>query len=313
MRRRALLAALPALLASPAVARPPLLRLVVAAAPGGSQDVFARLVSEGLGRGLGARVVVENLPGAGGLLGFDALSRRPGDGLHLGVGGDQQALLPAWAPPGALPPRLRAVAVGVETPMALLVRPDGPLDLAAFVAADRKAPQAVGTGGLASLSHLAQDLLRARLRAGWTAVPYRGGAPAAQDLLAGVLDAILVAGGVAAPLIRQGQARGILVLRGASDPLLPDVPGLAQAGLPPALAASGWHGLVAPPDLADRRAAEAAAALADAVWDVALPLAEAGLRAAPAGPMEAEARIADEAARFGHAARALATGEHRPR
>jgi tripartite-type tricarboxylate transporter receptor subunit TctC len=96
MRRRLLLAGvLGALLPLAAQARLPLLRLAAAAAAGDSQDVFAHLVADGLGRRLGVRVLVENRPGAGGLVGFAALARRPADGLHLGVGGDQQAFLPA--------------------------------------------------------------------------------------------------------------------------------------------------------------------------------------------------------------------------
>jgi len=309
MRRRALLAGSLAALARPALARPPPLRLVVAAAAGGSQDAFARLTAEGLGRRLGVRVLVENLPGAGGLIGFDALSRRPPDGLHWGVGGDQQALLPAWTPPGMTPPALRAAAVGVETPLLLLVRPDGPADLAAFLALDRRRPLAVGTGGLASLAHLAQDLLRAAVRGAWQAIAYRGGAPAARDLLSGALDAAVVAGGVAAPLLGQGQVRGLLALRRTPDPLFPGIPGLDAAGLPPALATAGWHGLVAPAGTPDARLETAAQALSEAVWEVAVPLAEAGLRPAPAGPAAAAARIAAEAARFGDGARALARRE----
>jgi tripartite-type tricarboxylate transporter receptor subunit TctC len=290
-------------------ARLPLLRLTVAAAAGGSQDVFARLLAEGVGRRLGVRVLVENRPGAGGLVGFAALARQPADGLHLGVGGDQQALLPAWTPPGATPPDLDPVAMGVETPMVLLGRLEGPADIGALAAAARLRSMSVGTGGVASLSHLAQEGVRAALDVAWQAVPYRGGAPAAQDLLTGALDAALVAGGVAAPLLRAGLVRGLLVLRADPDPLLPGVPALAAAGLPAALAVSGWHGLVAPRGVAPARLSAVADALREEVWAQAMPLAAAGLRPAPGGAAEMAQRISADARRFGPVAQALAHRE----
>ena len=252
---------------------------------------------------------MKDLPGTGSLNGFDALARRPPDGLQWGVSGDQQALLLAWTPPGAPSPALRAAVVGVEMPLRLIVRPDGPADLAAFLDADRHRPQAVGTGSLASLAHLAQDLLRAAVHGAWQVVLYRGGAPAAADLLSGTLDAAVVAGGVAEPLLRQGQAQGLLVLRRAPDLLFPESPGLDAAGLPPELVTAGWQGLVSPPGVPDPLMEAAASALADAAWETAVPLAADGLRSASGGLSAAAARIAAEAARFGDAARALARRE----
>jgi tripartite-type tricarboxylate transporter receptor subunit TctC len=208
-----------------------------------------------------------------------------------------------------MPPDLAPVAMGVETPMVLLGRLEGPADVGALAAAARLRSTSVGTGGVASLSHLAQESVRAALDVAWQAVPYRGGAPAAQDLLTGALDAALVAGGVAAPLLRAGLVRGLLVLRVDPDPLLPGVPSLAAAGLPAALAVSGWHGLVAPRGVAPARLSAVAEALREEVWAQAIPLAAAGLRPAPGDAAEMAQRISADARRFGPVAQALAHRE----
>jgi tripartite-type tricarboxylate transporter receptor subunit TctC len=264
-----------------AQARLPLPRLAAAAAAGGSQDVFARLVADGLGRRLGVRVLVENRPGAGSLVGFAALARRPADGLHLGVGGDQQALLPAWMPPGSTPPDLASVAMGVETPMVLIGRLEGPADVGALAAVARRRSTSVGTGGVASLSHLAQEGVRTAL----------------------------VAGGVTVPLLRAGLVRGLFVLRADPDPLLQDVPSLAEARLPTGIAVSGWHGIVAPQDVAPNRLSAIADALREEVRAQAIPLATAGLRPAHGDAAAMTSHIAADAERFGPSAKALARRE----
>lgn len=151
--------------------------------------------------------------------------------------------------------------------------------------------------------------MRSVLAVAWQAVPYQGGAPAAQDLLAGVLDAALVAGGVAVPLLQTGLVRGLLVLRADPDPLLQDVPSLAEAGLPTGIAVSGWHGIVAPQDVALDRLSAIADALREEVRAQAIPLATAGLSPAPGDAMAMTSRIAADAGAVRPSARALARRE----
>ncbi|EFH11827.1 Bug family tripartite tricarboxylate transporter substrate binding protein, partial [Teichococcus cervicalis] len=211
------------------------LRLIVPVAPGGSQDVVARLVARGMGEALGQSIQVENLPGAGSNIGYEAAARARPDGYTLLAGSDSLSINAALFPRLSYDP-LRAfqpILPGVAVPQILVVREDSPLrDLAGFLAAARAGTLAVGTPGNGSLSHLLGEMIQQAAGLRWTHVPYRGGALAINDLMAGHLQAVWINIGAVADAVRAGRLRGLAVSSEARTAALPAVPTLDEAGLP---------------------------------------------------------------------------------
>ncbi|MCK8786210.1 tripartite tricarboxylate transporter substrate binding protein [Roseomonas sp. NAR14] len=286
MHRRRLLALLPAAAlaarAMPASARPAFaatgaapeawpdrsVRLIVPVAAGGSQDIVARLLARALSEPLGQSVLVDNHPGAGSNLGYELAARSRPDGYTLLAGSDSlsinRALFPrlSFDPLRDFAPVLRAVKV----PQILVVKADSPArSLEDLVELGRRAPLAIGTPGNGSLAHLTGALVQEATDLRWTHVPYRGGALAINDLMSGALQGVLINIGAVTDHVRAGRLRGLFVTSGARSVALPDVPTLAEAGLP-GIEAVGWHGLVAPagtdPAIVERVNREARAAMA---------------------------------------------------
>jgi tripartite-type tricarboxylate transporter receptor subunit TctC len=250
MNRRQLLALAPAMaLATPALAqgdRP--IRLIVPVAPGGSQDIVARLVARHLGPVLGQNIVVENHPGAGSNIGYELGARARPDGLTLVAGSDSLSINRGLFRRLSFDPveDFAAVAQVTSVPQILVVKADFPAtSLADFVATSRRQPIAVGTPGNGSLSHLLVELLQQATETRWTHAPYRGGALAVNDLLGGSLQGVMINIGAVTQHVQAGRLRGLAVSTGARTAALPGVPTLAEAGVSN-IAVSGWHGLVAP-------------------------------------------------------------------
>ncbi|WP_165838782.1 Bug family tripartite tricarboxylate transporter substrate binding protein [Roseicella frigidaeris] len=252
--RRGLLAlAGAAALARPALAMPAAwpaerpIRYIVPVAPGGSQDIVARLFARQLAEALGQACPVENLPGAGSNIGYEQAARQKPDGYTLLAGSDSLSINKALFPRlGFDVTGFAPVAQGVRVPQILVVRADSPAQsLEAFVTLARRAPVAVGTPGNGSLAHLLGEQIQAAAEIRWTHVPYRGGALAVNDLLGGSLQGVLINIGAVADHVRAGRLRGLFVSSGGRTGALPEVPTLAEAGLAGAEAV-GWHGIVAP-------------------------------------------------------------------
>jgi len=253
MLRRNLLAT-PALfvaLAGPALAqgepqRP--IRLIVPVAPGGSQDIVARLIARHLGPALGTTVVVENVPGAGSNIGYEQGVRARPDGLTLVAGADSLSINRSVFRRLSFDPveDFAPVAQVTAVPQILVVRADSPVrTLGEFVALSRREHLAVGTPGNGQLSHLLIEVIQQATETRWTHVPYRGGALAINDLLGGSLHGVMINIGAVTDHIRAGRLRGLAVSSPARAAALPDVPTFAESGLSHAEAV-GWHGLVAP-------------------------------------------------------------------
>lgn len=255
MHRRSLLLIAAATAASrPAVAVGSLwpqaraIRLVVPVAVGGSQDIVARLLARHLTDALGQTVVVENQPGAGSNIGYEAVSRARPDGYTLLAGSDSlsinKSLFPGlrFDPVGGFAPVARAVRV----PQILVVRADSPANsLDEFLKLAQGDAVAVGTPGNGSLAHLLGEQIQAAAGVRWTHVPYRGGALAVTDLLGGSLQGVMINIGAVTDHVRSGRMRGIFVSSGARTLALPEVPTLAEVGFGEAEAV-GWHGIMAP-------------------------------------------------------------------
>jgi len=243
---------LTAVLTSPALAqgdfpqRMP--RIVVPAAAGGSQDSVARLLARFMAAPLGRPIIIENRPGAAGNIGFEVVARARPDGHVVGAGSDNLSINKAlfsglsFDPVGDFAP----VAQVSIVPQILVVRADSPSgDLAGFLARAGREPLALATGGNGSLAHLLQALLQELTGRRWSHVPYRGGAPGLNDLLAGSVHAMMANIGAVAEHIRAGLLRGLAVSSPGRVAALPMVPRLSELGLADAEVV-GWHGLVAP-------------------------------------------------------------------
>jgi len=313
MRRRTLLAGVVA--GAPAAAqgwapdRP--VRIVVPFPPGGPTDLVARPLAQRLGEALGQTVVVDNRGGAGGNLGAEAVVRAAPDGhtlllSNVGILAVNRALYRtlSFDPERDLAP----VAVVAGAPVALVVHPTVPAaSVAGFVAWTRAQPGPVpfGSAGPGSPGHLAGEEFRRLTGAALTHVPYRGSAPAQQDLVAGHIPAMFDP--VQSPLaqVQAGRLRALAVSAPARSEALPDVPTMVEAGVAGHVMVA-WWALVAPaltPAVAiDRLAAEAARIDAFPAWRDGL--ARQGISPMQLGPAAMRSFVREESVRWGDAVRA---------
>ena len=307
--RRALIGAGAALLAAPALAqgfpaRP--IRLVIPFPAGGPTDVYARFYAERVGRELGQPIVTENRGGAAGAIGANEVRRAAPDGHTLLFGtASTHALynLVTRQPQYDSARDFVAVAELGGGPLCWLAHPSQPGTLAALFAASRGgAALSYGSPGSGTLMHLATEILKREGQAGTiTHVPYRGAAPAMNDLVAGTLALAVNTLGAGLPLHLSGRARMLAVATAARSSQAPDVPTAAEALARPGFTAVLWHAVFAPPGLPEavlaRLSAATNAALADATWRAQLEAA--GITAsAPGTPDSATAFIAAEVARY---------------
>ncbi len=212
-------------------------KIVVPYAAGGPADLLARGVAEKLGPRLGQPVVVENKPGAGGHTGAEQVAKGAADGYTL--------VLATIAHNGAvkLYPNLRydptkelkPVVLLAEAPSILIVKQDLPAkSVQELLALARSQPGKLtyGSAGNGSAMHMAAELFRYMSKVEYVHVPYRGGAPAMADLLGGQIDMLFESLGTAHPQLKSGKVRALAVTGSTRSPSLPDVPTVAEAGIP---------------------------------------------------------------------------------
>jgi tripartite-type tricarboxylate transporter receptor subunit TctC len=255
LRRRALTAGLGAALLPLAAraddfpAHP--ITLVVPFAAGGAIDVVARLTADHAGRALGQNVIVDNRGGAAGLIGAASVARAEPDGYTLLMASAAQVTIPPWINRSLAfdPPRdLAPVVHLVDTPMALIVASRSPVQsVDDFVAQARghRGGLNYASTGVGTISHLVMEQLKLAADIDIVHVPYRGAAPALNDLQAGLVQGMFTSTASAAPLIAAGKLRPLAVTTPARSALLPEVPTMAQAGWPTAEVAV-WAGVMAP-------------------------------------------------------------------
>ena len=305
MRRRTLLA-LGAALPLPAIAQARPIRLIAGSAPGGSIDAVARVVAAPLGERLGASVVVENRGGAGGTLAFEPVARATPDGTTL-VLSHMGALVinPLVQPELNLHPfrDLAAVSLVCDVLTVLVVPAQRPWrSLGDLIAAARARPGALSWGsvGIGSSQWLAATQLDRTAGLATTAVTYRGGAPAALDLLAGRLDYMFSTTPVALPHVREGKLRALAVPTPARVPVFPEVPTVAESGFP-GFDVRSWYGVLAtagtPRPVIERL--NAALVVVLALPEVTAPLLEMGMSPMTSSPEEFVAQADAVRARVG--------------
>ncbi len=287
-------------------------RLVVGFPPGGPADIFARVFAQGLGAGLGMPVIVENRSGAGGVVGVDFVAKSAPDGYTLAMNSfSSVAMAPFSLSNMPYDPKrdLALITTVVRVPEVLVVHPALPAGTFAELLAYAKAhPGKVnfGSAGSGSITHLAGELLKAEAQVDMVHVPYKGAAPAVNDLLGAQVQMGIFDVPVVLPHIRSGKLRALSVTSAKRTPSLPDVPTTAEAGYP-RVNSDNWYGLVAPiataPEVVKRIHAAAMTALQSPA--VAEQFAKVGGTAAPSTPEEYSAFLAQEQAKWGAIIRAI--------
>ncbi|MGQ2924163.1 MAG: tripartite tricarboxylate transporter substrate binding protein [Hydrogenophaga sp.] len=240
--------ALPVLAQDAYPSRP--IKLVVPYAAGGPADMLARMVGERLAPRLGQPVVIENKPGTGGHTGAEQVAKGAPDGYTL--------VLATIAHNGAVklynnlrydPAKdLQPVILVAESPSVLLVNQSVPANSVKellALAQSKPGQLSYGSAGNGSAMHMAAELFRYMTKVDYVHVPYRGGAPAMADLLGGQIQLLFESLGTAHPHLKSGKVRAIAVTGTQRDPSLPDVPTVAEAGVP-GYASVPWYTISAP-------------------------------------------------------------------
>jgi len=290
---RAAAAAASLALAGAAIAQAPAfppakpITLYVGFAPGGAADAAARMIAKKLAENIGHSVVVENKAGAGGNIVHQQVAQGPADGSVLLLGSiGPLTIAPHMMKVGYDPFKdLAPISGGVHFPNLLVVHPGaGIKTMADFIAAAKKAPNNVSyaSTGNGSASHLTGELFAARLGTEMLHVPYKGGAPAMNDLLGGRFTGYFSAPPTSLPHVEAGKLIPIATTGLTRPSYMPNIPTVAESGLP-GFEALNWYAFVAsaktPAPLLDRYNTEIVKVLNDpGIRDA---LAKHGLSAHP--------------------------------
>ena len=234
--------------AAPYPARP--VRLVIGFAPGGAADYVARAMSDSFAKALGQSVVVDNKPGNGSSIAADLVAKSPADGYTLLIASPSSiSVNPALNPKLSYAPSdLAPVSKLTTSPLVLAVHPaTGIRSIADLVAAAKTEPGKLNysTSGNGAAPHLGAALFSQLTGAQMTHVPYRGGAPAIQSVMAGDTQLTFGTSPSVLPQASNGRLRAIAVSTRERSPLVPDLPGMREAGLPE-YHLEFWYGLFVP-------------------------------------------------------------------
>jgi len=226
-------------------------RLVVGFAPGGAADFVARAFQEPLGRALGQAIVVDNRPGAGSSIAAEHVAKSAADGYTFLIASPSSILVnPLLSPKAGFQPLKDLVPVSKvsSSPLILAVNPGvGVNNLRELIAHLKKHPGKVNfaTSGNGSAPHLSAVLFMRLAGVDMVHVPYKGGAPSVQSVLAGDTQLAFATPPSVLPLVQGGRLRALATTSRRSSPLLPGVPGMEEAGLP-GYEISFWYGFFVP-------------------------------------------------------------------
>ncbi len=225
-------------------------RLIVPYAPGAGQDITGRLLAQRLTDAWNQQVVVDNRPGAGSNIGVEIGARAPADGYTLLLANEAMAINATLTRKLPFDPLhdLSAVSLIVINPRIFVVHPGVPANnIKELIAFARTRPGGVsyGSSGVGTGPHLAAALLASMAKVEMTHVPYKGVAPAMTDLLGGQLQLIVSTVLSAMPQIQSGKLRGLAVTTARRSAALPNVPTVAESGVP-GYEATAWSMLMVP-------------------------------------------------------------------
>ena len=278
-------------------------RIVVPFSPGGGTDLIARTLGQEMSKDLGQPVIIDNKPGAGTIIGTDAIAKAQPDGYSLvmasfahAVNPSLQSKLPfdnakAFAP---------VILVG-RGPNVLVVRPASPFKTVADVLAAAKANPGkltYASQGAGTSAHLAGEMFDNLAKVKTLHIPYRGAGPAMTDLMGGQVEMFFGTAAAVAPFVERGQLRAIAVTSAVPSPAFKGVPTIGASI--PGYAVESWYGLYAPAgtpkDVIDRL--NAAARKAARSPDFTRKVEQEGLNIAAGDPAELDAYVRGEEARW---------------
>jgi tripartite-type tricarboxylate transporter receptor subunit TctC len=246
-----------------------IIKIVVPFAPGGGTDVIARTLAQEMAGNLGVSVVIENKPGAGTIIGTQAVAVSEPDGYTLLMGTFSHAVNASLNSRLPYDPHrdFAPVALVARSFNLVVVNPKSPIkSIADLIAAAKADPEKLsyGTFGTGTSAHLAGELFKDMAKVNLTTVPYKGAAPAITDLIGGQIQVMFTTVASAAALVEAGQLRALAVTSAERSPAFPQLPTVSEAGVP-GYAAESWYGLFAPaktpPDIVDRLNKSAALAV----------------------------------------------------
>lgn len=225
-------------------------RLLIGFAAGGGADIVARGLSPRLAEALGQQIVVDNRPGANGIIAAELAAKAPPDGYTLLVAPGNYAFAPAMYPKLAfdMATAFAPVSQLAETPLLVVVHPSLPVKTIPqliALAKSRPGQLSYASGGIGGSAHLATELFRSLTQTEMVHVPYKGTGAAITDLIGGQVPLCLCTLPSVFPHAKSGRLRALAVTTARRAAAAPDVPTVAEAGVP-GYEVSQWYGLLAP-------------------------------------------------------------------
>ena len=226
------------------------IRIIVSFAPGSANDLIARDLARYMAELLEQPVIVENRPGAGGMIGTEAVVKAAPDGLTIGLGTSSQLVMNVGlykSMPFDIEKDLRMIGLVARTNLVLAGKANGPKTLKALIAEAKAKPGQLsyGSGGTGSISHIVGEAFAKAADIKLNHVPYKGNGPAMADLAGGHVDMVFDGLVTSQPMAKQGRVQLIAISGAKRDRVAPDVPTFAEQGLQ-GYEAYTWNCLMAP-------------------------------------------------------------------
>ena len=280
------------------------IRFIVGNPPGGATDLVGRILQPRLSATLGKQIIIDNRPGANGIISLELLKNAEPDGHTVGLGHIGLLIVSPAIQKVPFDTHKDFVPIGLMVSLQnIIVTHPGVAakNLSDYLAIAKTKPGAMqyATSGIGSPGHLAASLLESMTGITLTHVPYKGGGPAITDLLAGHVPSFFAVISTAVPHVQSGKVRGIAVTSARRAEAVPDVPTIAEAGVK-GYAAVNWYGLHAPAKtpahIIERLNRDLVATLKSP--DIAQQLRDRGIDATPSSPAEYAAFIKAEEAKW---------------
>jgi tripartite-type tricarboxylate transporter receptor subunit TctC len=280
------------------------IRMVVPYTPGGYTDLMARLVGQKISDALGQPVIFENKPGANAIIGTDVVAKAAPDGYTFGT------VIAAHAVNATLNPKLPYdtqkdliyISLMSSAPLIMIAHPSLPAsNIKELIALAKARPGELNfaSSGVGAAAHLTMEMFKSRTGIDMQHIPYKGTAGALQDIVGGRINVMFDIVGPLMPQVRSGNAKAIAVTAKERIPAAPDVPTMAEQGVPDFVSGT-WAGIIAPAglpkEIVERVSAEAKKALADPAMKE--KLAEQGIVAVGSTPEEFRVFVDEEILRW---------------